>query len=69
MEASFVVVSVVVGSGTVAYVIYIGVGTGTIAPGVLGRNIVLATSIWRTGHWFLVAVDWGHIVCVLVMDG
>ena len=49
MEASFVVVSVVVGSGTVAYVIYIGVGTGTIAPGVSGRNIVLATSIRRTG--------------------
>ena len=41
---------------------YRGVGAGTVAPGVLGRDIVLAASIWRTGPWFLVAVASSHSV-------
>ena len=56
-EAPFAVVSVIVGAGTVVSVLYIGVRVGTVTPGVSGRNITLAMSIWRIGPWFLVAVD------------
>ena len=44
---------------------YRGVGAGTVAPWVSGRDIVLATSYWRTGPWFLVVVAWSHIVWVV----
>ena len=44
-EAYFTVVSVIVGSGTVASVLYLGVGYGTVAPGVLGRDLALAALI------------------------
>ena len=45
-----------------------GVGSGTVAPEFLGRNLTLAALIWRTGTWFLVEVYWSHSVCVVVMD-
>ena len=48
--------------------IYCGVGARTVTPGVLGHDIALATSIWRNGTWFLVAVDWIHSVWVVVTD-
>ena len=48
--------------------IYCGVVARTVAPRVLGRNIALAMLTWRTGLWFLVAVDWSHSVWVVVMD-
>ena len=48
--------------------IYCGIRDGTVTLGVLGRNIVLAVSIWRTGPWFIVAVDWSHSVWMVVMD-
>ena len=44
-KAYFTVFSVIVGSVTVASVLYFGVGAGTVAPGVLGSNIVLAALI------------------------
>ena len=47
--------------------IYRGVGSRTVNPGVSGRNILLTTLIWRTGTWFLVDVDWSHSVWVVVM--
>ena len=67
-ESSIVLVYVIVGSGTVVYFLCLGVGSRTVAPGSLGRDIVLATSIWRTGLWFLVVVDWIHILWVVVMN-
>ena len=66
-EASFAVVSVIIESVTVASVLYFVVGAVTVAPGVLGCNIMLAASIWRNLPWFLVMVDWGHSVWVVVM--
>ena len=48
--------------------VYLGVGAGTVAPGVLGRDIALSASTWRTGPWFLVAVAWSHRVWVVVMN-
>ena len=67
-EASFVVVSAIFRAITVAYVLYLGVGSGTVAPGVLVCNIALDTLIWRIGTWCLVAVAWSNIVWVVVMD-
>ena len=57
MEAFFVVVSVIFRAGTVASVLYLGVGAITVVPGVSGRNIVLAASICKTMPWFLVGAD------------
>ena len=48
--------------------IYRGTKAGTVAPGVLGCNVALAASTWRTGTWFLVAVAWSNSVWVMVMD-
>ena len=48
--------------------IYCGVGYGIVAPGVLGRNMALSASTWRTGPWFLVAVAWSHRVWVVVTN-
>ena len=48
--------------------VYHGVGAGTVAPGVLVRDIALAASTWRTGPWFLVTVDWSHSMWVVAID-
>ena len=48
--------------------IFFGFGAGTVASGVLGRDIALAASIWITGPWFLVSVAWIHSVWVMMMD-
>ena len=48
--------------------VYCGVGAGTVAPGVLGHDIALAASTWRTGPWFIDVVDWSHSVWVVSMD-
>ena len=61
-EASFAIVYVISGAGTVASVLYLGMVAGTVAPGVSVINIALAVSIWRTGPWFIVAVAWSHSV-------
>ena len=60
--------SVIVGSGTAAPVLYLGFRAGTVAPGVLERNIALAALIWITRPWFIVAADWSHSVWMMVMD-
>ena len=62
------VVSGIVISGTVASVLYLSVGAGTVTPGVSGHNIALVVSICRTRPWFLVEVFWGHSLWVVVMD-
>ena len=49
-------------------VIYRGVRAGTVAHGVLGRNITLAAFIWRTGPWFLGSVACRHGLCVVLVD-
>ena len=67
-ESSFALVSVIIGSRNVASGLYLGVGARTIVPGVSGRDIALAALIWRTGPWFIVAVDWSNSVWVMVMD-
>ena len=67
-EVFFAVVSVIVRAGTVASVIYLGIGARTIETGVSVCNIALAASIWRTGNWFIVTVAWGHSVWVVVID-
>ena len=67
-EASFVVVSSIIRDRTVTSVIYLGVISRNIAPGVLGRDIALATPIWRIGTWFLVTLAWSHSVWVVVID-
>ena len=67
-ESSFAVVSIIVGSGTVASVLYLGIGAVTVLHGVSERNIALAASIFRTVLWFLVDVDWSHSVWMVVMD-
>ena len=66
--ASFVVVYIIVVAITVAFALYLGVGAGTVAPGVSGINIVLAVLIWKIGPWFVVAVSWSHTMWVVVMD-
>ena len=48
--------------------IYCGIRAGTVAPGVSGRNITLAASIWRTDNWFLLVVAWIHGVWLVVVD-
>ena len=48
--------------------VYCGVRAGTVAPGVLGHNIALAASTWRTGPWFLEVVAWINSVWVVSMD-
>ena len=68
MGALFALVSVIIGSRNVASGLYLGVGARTVAPGVSGRDIALAALIWRTGPWFIVAVEWSHSVWVMVMD-
>ena len=67
VKASFEVVSVIFRSGTVASVLYLGIGAGTVTPGVSGRNIALVASIWRTRPWFIVVASWSHIVWVVLM--
>ena len=67
-EASFGVVSVIVGARTVTSVFYLGVRAGTVTPELSGRDITLAASICRILPWFLVEVDWSHSVCVVVRD-
>ena len=67
-EASFAVVPVIVGAGTIASILYLGVGARTVTPGVSGQYIPLATFIWRTVPCFLVSVYWSHIMWVGVMD-
>ena len=67
-EAFFAVVYFIVRAGTVASVLYLGGGAGTVVPGVLGSDIALAASIWKTGACFLVAVAWIHSVWVVVTD-
>ena len=47
--------------------IYCGIRARTVAPEVLGSDITLAASIFRTGPWFLVAVAWSHSVCLVVV--
>ena len=61
-------VSIIVESVTVASVLYFGVGSGTVAPEVLWRDLALAALIWRTGAWIIVGVAWSHTVWVVVMD-
>ena len=48
--------------------IYFGVRAGTVAIGVLGCDIALVASIWRSEPWFLVAVAWIHSVSVVLTD-
>ena len=67
-ETSFAVIYVITKAGTVTSSIYLGVRFGTVAPGVLGRDITLAVFIWIIGPWFLVAVAWSHSVWVVVID-
>ena len=59
---------IIVGAGTVSYVLYLGAGSGTVAPGVLGHNIALAASIWIIVSWLLVAVAWINNLWVVVTD-
>ena len=66
-EASFAIVYIIAISVTFAYVLYLGVGTGTVEHGFSGCDIALAASIWIIGTWFLVAVDWSHSVWVVVI--
>ena len=65
---SFAVVSVIFGDGTVASVLYVGVGSRIVMPGVLRRDLALASLIWRTRLWFIVVVALSHSVCLVVMD-
>ena len=67
-EASFAVVFIIVGDRTVAFVLYLGVRSGTVAPGFLGRNLALAALIWRTRTCFITAVAWSHSLWVVMMD-
>ena len=67
-KASFVAVYVIVGAVTVMSILYIGVVSRTVAPGVLVQNIALATSIWIIVPWFLVEVACSHSSWVVVMD-
>ena len=62
------VVYIIYGARTVASVLYLGIGSGTMALCVLGQNIALAAPIWRIRHWFLVVVARSHSVGVVVMD-
>ena len=62
------VVSVIIGAGTVASVLYLGFRAVIVTPGVSGSNIALSTLIWRTGLWFIVAVASSRSVWVVVMD-
>ena len=57
-----------IGSGTVVFVRYLGVGYRTDGPGVSGCSIALAASFWSIGPWLIVAVAWRHIVWVMVMS-
>ena len=65
VDWSQVVGVVVMGVGMLG-LIYHGSGARNVKTGVLGRNILLAMSIWRTGPCFLVAVAYSHIVWVVV---
>ena len=67
-EASFAVVFIIVGDGTVASIIYIGVGDRIVMPRVLGRDLALASLIWRNGIWFIVVVDCSPSVWVVLLD-
>ena len=66
-EASFAVVYFIFGDRTVVSVLYLGVGAGTITPGLSGHGIVLASSMWIIRPWFIVEVDWSHSMWVVVM--
>ena len=68
MEASFAAVYVIFISGTVAYVLYLGIRARTIKPEVSGRNIMLAAYIWKIRRWFIVAMAWCNIVWEVVTD-
>ena len=67
-EVFFAVVYIIVRTGNVASVLYLGVGPKIVTPGVLGRNLSLAALIWRTKLLFIVAVAWSRSVWVVVMD-
>ena len=67
-EASFALVSIIVVSGTVVYVLYLGVRAVIVTPGVLEHNLVLAASIWSSWTWFIVAVEWKDRVWVVLTD-
>ena len=47
--------------------IYRGVRSRTVVPGVSGRDIALAALIWRTGPWFIVVMAWMHGMWVVVV--
>ena len=66
--ASFAVVSIIFGSGTVVSVLYLDSGSRIVTPGVLGHDLTLASSIWITGIWCIVSVDLSHSVLVVVTD-
>ena len=62
------IVGVVVIDVGISGLIYRGARSGIVAPGFSGSEITLATLIWRTGPWFLVAVAWIHSVFLVVTD-
>ena len=66
-EASFAVVSIIVGSGTVAFVLYLVIRAIVFMYGFLGRDLALTLSIWITRIWFIVSLDWSRSVWVVVM--
>ena len=47
--------------------IYRGIRSRTVALEVLGRDILLAASIFRTRPWFLVPMAWSHGVWLVVV--
>ena len=65
---SFAAVSVIFGDGTVASVLYVGVGSRIVMPGVLRQDLALNALIWRNGPWFIVVVAWSCSVWLVVMD-
>ena len=46
-----------VGVGTVAFIRYCSIGAGMVVLGVSGCGVKFATSVWRSGTWFIVAGD------------
>ena len=48
--------------------IYCSIRARTFEPGVSGRNISLAASIWRILPWFILELACSHGVWVVVMD-
>ena len=67
-ESSFALVFVISGARTIVSILYLGVVSKIVMPGVLGSDFTLVASIWRTGAWFIVAVACSHSVWLVVMD-